>query len=138
MSETEHDHPGAPASGPTTGDVVPLHRRKRRDDHRTPQPEPLLRDVLGRVIRQARQQQRRTLADVAEVAGVSIPYLSEIERGRKEPSSEMLGAVCRGLDLDLVDLLSGSYIDLIGRRVEVGRQRMLPERSSGDVLALAA
>lgn len=134
-----------PVADRQTGDVVPLRRPPRRDDdHQQREPEPLLRDVLGRVIRQARQQQRRTLADVAEVAGVSVPYLSEIERGRKEPSSEMLGAVCRALDLDLVDLLSGGYIELIGRRVEAPRvlRGRAIGRSTGrgpsDVLALAA
>ncbi|SDS90452.1 helix-turn-helix domain-containing protein [Microlunatus soli] len=147
MSEpTRDDAETRPAADRATGDVVPLRRPARRDDRQQREPEPLLRDVLGRVIRRARQQQRRTLADVAEVAGVSIPYLSEIERGRKEPSSEMLGAVCRALDLDLVDLLSNSYIELIGQRVEAPRPRVLRGRSIGrstghgpsDVLALAA
>ncbi len=122
--------------------VVPLTRRR-------PQ-EPLLRDLIGGVIRKARHDQQRTLADVAGDAGVSVPYLSEIERGRKEPSSEMLAAVCRALDLDLLDLVSRTYVDLVERRYQVAEaepmivqtqdQRRITARPgrSGDVLALAA
>ena len=51
-------------------------------------------------------QPGRTLADVAERAGVSTQYLSEVERGRKEPSSEVIGAVAGALGLRLVDLTS--------------------------------
>ncbi|MEU5549391.1 helix-turn-helix transcriptional regulator [Micromonospora sp. NPDC047793] len=65
----------------------------------------LLRRVIGAVLRRQRQRQRRTLREVAEAAGVSVPYLSEVERGRKEASSEVLGAVSRALGLPLSDLL---------------------------------
>ncbi|TDQ50786.1 helix-turn-helix domain-containing protein [Actinorugispora endophytica] len=67
--------------------------------------EPLLRHLIGDVLRRARQEQGRTLREVAEAAQVSMPYLSEIERGRKEPSSEVLAAVYRALGLHLVDLV---------------------------------
>jgi DNA-binding XRE family transcriptional regulator len=70
----------------------------------TPQPEPLWREVVGRELRDERHAAGRTLADVAERAGVSTQYLSEIERGLKEPSSEVLGAVTGALGLRLVDL----------------------------------
>jgi transcriptional regulator with XRE-family HTH domain len=66
--------------------------------------EPLWREAVGRELRAERQDVGRTLADVAEQAGVSTQYLSEIERGRKEPSSEVLQAVAGALDLRLVDL----------------------------------
>ena len=56
-------------------------------------PEPLWREVVGRELREERHRQGRTLADVAGAAGVSTQYLSEVERGRKEPSSEVLGAI---------------------------------------------
>lgn len=82
--------------------VVPLRRPHARPA--TPQPEPLWREAVGRELRGARQEQERTLADVAERSGVSIQYLSEVERGLKEPSSEILGAVSGALDLRLVDL----------------------------------
>src|SRR6201995_694427 len=66
--------------------------------------EPLWREAVGRELREERHDAGRTLADVAEEAGVSTQYLSEIERGRKELSSEGLQAVIGALDLRLVDL----------------------------------
>ncbi|GAW48142.1 MULTISPECIES: helix-turn-helix domain-containing protein [unclassified Nocardioides] len=71
-----------------------------------PGPEPLWREAVGRELREERRTAGRTLADVAGAAGVSTQYLSEIERGRKEPSSEVLGAVAGALGLRLVDLTS--------------------------------
>jgi transcriptional regulator with XRE-family HTH domain len=65
----------------------------------------LLRDLIGTVLRRIRQDQGRTLKDVADAARVSVPYLSEVERGRKEPSSELLAAICSALDLQMLDLL---------------------------------
>jgi transcriptional regulator with XRE-family HTH domain len=77
---------------------------------RTPDPaparEPLWREVVGRELREERHRAGRTLSDVADDAGVSTQYLSEIERGRKEPSSEVIGAVAGALGLRLVDLTS--------------------------------
>ncbi|MEV4759965.1 helix-turn-helix transcriptional regulator [Micromonospora sp. NPDC049559] len=66
---------------------------------------PLLRRVIGAVLRRIRLDQGRTLRDVARAADISVPYLSELERGRKEPSSEVLAAICRALGLHLADLL---------------------------------
>ena len=65
----------------------------------------LLRRVIGTVLRRVRQHQGRTLREVAEAAGVSLPYLSEVERGTKEASSEVLAAICRALGLPMPDLL---------------------------------
>ncbi|MGV9211100.1 helix-turn-helix domain-containing protein [Micromonospora sp. RB23] len=76
----------------------------------------LLRRVIGGVLRRLRQSQGRTLREVAEAAGVSVPYLSEVERGRKEASSEILAAICRALGIQLSDLLEAARDDL--RRVE--------------------
>ncbi|SCE84595.1 Helix-turn-helix domain-containing protein [Micromonospora echinospora] len=76
----------------------------------------LLRRVIGGVLRRLRVRQGRTLREVAEVAGVSVPYLSEVERGRKEASSEVLAAICRALGIRLSDLLEEARDDL--RRVE--------------------
>jgi Helix-turn-helix len=67
-------------------------------------PEPLWREAVGKELRDERQSVDRTLADVAGQAGVSTQYLSEVERGLKEPSSEVLGAVAGALGLRLVDL----------------------------------
>jgi transcriptional regulator with XRE-family HTH domain len=66
---------------------------------------PLLRRVIGAVLRRVRQRQGRTLKEVAADAGVSLPYLSEVERGTKEASSEILAAICRALGLPMTDLL---------------------------------
>lgn len=71
----------------------------------TERQEPLLRLLVGATFRRRREEQGRTLAAVAADARVSIAYLSEIERGRKEPSSEVLVAVCRALGMRLADLL---------------------------------
>jgi transcriptional regulator with XRE-family HTH domain len=73
-------------------------------DPETTEREPLWREAVGQELREERQDTGRTLADVAEEAGVSTQYLSEIERGRKEPSSEVLQAVAGALGLRLVDL----------------------------------
>ncbi|WP_435824131.1 helix-turn-helix domain-containing protein [Actinoplanes missouriensis] len=73
----------------------------------------LLRRVIGAVLRRVRQAQDRTLRDVAEAAGVSLPYLSEVERGTKEPSSEVLAAICRALGLSLPDLLDEARKELL-------------------------
>lgn len=68
-------------------------------------PSVLLRRHLGAALRRRREAQQRTLRDVAATAGVSLGYLSEVERGVKEASSELLSAICRSLDLRLPDLL---------------------------------
>jgi transcriptional regulator with XRE-family HTH domain len=66
---------------------------------------PLLRRLVGQALRRRRLAQGRTLRDVADAARVSMPYLSEIERGLKEASSEVLAAICRALHVRLADLL---------------------------------
>jgi len=65
----------------------------------------LLREAIGGTIRRARTERRRTLRDVSREARVSLGYLSEVERGRKEPSSELLAAICEALALPLPELL---------------------------------
>jgi transcriptional regulator with XRE-family HTH domain len=65
----------------------------------------LLREVIGDVLRRARTTQRRTLREVSDAARVSLGYLSEVERGRKEASSELLSAICDALDVPLSQLL---------------------------------
>ena len=77
----------------------------------------LLRGLIGKVLRRTRLGQNRTLRDVAETARVSVPYLSEVERGRKEPSSELLAAICSALDLELTDLLSEVRYEIARDRV---------------------
>src|SRR3954464_5670140 len=66
----------------------------------------LLRTQLGNTLRGHRLRQRRTLRDVSGKARVSLGYLSEVERGQKEASSELLASICDALDLELADLLA--------------------------------
>src|SRR6476660_3397349 len=93
--------------------VYPLRREPRREPERKPQPEPqpeprpqepLWREVLGRRLRLLRQEQQETLSETAARAGISPQYLSEVERGRKEPSSEMIAALAGALGTTLIDL----------------------------------
>ena len=65
----------------------------------------LLRRVLGETLRGRRLRQRRTLREVSGAARVSLGYLSEVERGQKEASSELLASICDALDVKLSDLL---------------------------------
>ena len=95
--------------------------------------EPLWRHVVGQVLRRERLDQERTLKEVAGAARISMPYLSEIERGRKEPSSEVLAAAARALGLSLADLLTLSQGELTRLRAGQGRA------SSGRIqMSLAA
>lgn len=66
----------------------------------------LLRTHIGSTLRQARISQGRTLRDVAKSARVSLGYLSEVERGQKEASSELLNSICQALDLSLLTVIS--------------------------------
>lgn len=86
--------------------------------------EPLWRDLVGDVLRRERLAQERTLKDVADAARISMPYLSEVERGRKEASSEVLAAAAHALGLGLGDLLSLAQGSSPGtRRAAVARCR---------------
>lgn len=78
--------------------------------------EPLWRDLIGDVLRRERLAQERTLKDVADAARISMPYLSEVERGRKEASSEVLAAAAHALGLGLGDLLSLAHGELTRQR----------------------
>lgn len=81
-------------------EIIPLPPapRARRE------PEPLWRDALGAQLRRRRHERGERLSDTAARAGVSPQYLSEMERGLKEPSSEMIAAVAGALEVTLVDL----------------------------------
>ncbi|AXB48088.1 helix-turn-helix domain-containing protein [Amycolatopsis albispora] len=65
----------------------------------------LLREAIGDRLRHARTNQRRTLRDISRAAKVSLGYLSEVERGQKEASSELLASICEALELPLSELL---------------------------------
>ena len=111
-------------------------------------PRPLLRTLVGEALRRHRLEQRRTLAEVAGAACVSLPYLSEVERGRKEPSSEILAAVCDSLRIELSDLLAevGRELEndrtpvlrLAGARLDIARPSQQHVHRSGGAMLLAA
>lgn len=65
----------------------------------------LLRSHIGSALRSSRIAQGRTLRDVAKSARVSLGYLSEVERGQKEASSELLNSICSALDISIGEVL---------------------------------
>jgi transcriptional regulator with XRE-family HTH domain len=104
--------------------VVPLRPTRR--------PEPPLRAAIGQALRDVRTEQGRTLSEVADAAGMSMQYLSEIERGRKEASSEILEAVCGALRIRLADLVARTH-----RVLTVETRRVSAGRPAGPVLMAA-
>src|SRR5829696_8736751 len=84
----------------------------------------LLRTQLGNTLRGHRLAQRRTLRDVSGAARVSLGYLSVVELGQKEASSELLASICDALDLELADLLAEVSLEL--RVAGGGAVRPLP------------
>lgn len=93
------------------GDLIAFPRRAPRQPSEQTRPRPaverrlLWREAIGHELREERYRQGRTQGDVAEHAGISTQYLSEVERGRKEASSEILEAVTGALHLPLPDLV---------------------------------
>ena len=75
----------------------------------------LLREAVGQTLRDARTSQSRTLRDVAREARVSLGYLSEVERGQKEASSELLNAICTALGLTLSSVMTDVTAELAAR-----------------------
>lgn len=113
------------------GDVVSM-----RPGPTTDGTEPLWRELTGEVLRERRHERGERLRDTAARAGISTQYLSEVERGRKDPSSEVLSAVSGALDLTLLDLTVGvaRRLAVVGVAAPV-RQSVGPGRGP---LALAA
>ena len=72
----------------------------------------LLRESVGQALRRARTEQSRTLRDVARDARVSLGYLSEVERGQKEASSELLNSICEALGLSLGSLMRDVTLEI--------------------------
>lgn len=95
------EHPCAddtPSGSPTDPASAPERGRGARE------PEPLWRHLLGGELRRLRQERGETLGGIARRAGISPQYLSEVERGAKDPSSEMIAAIAGALGVALVDL----------------------------------
>ena len=76
----------------------------RAADNPSAAPEPLWRELVGQELHRERTRRAERLVDVAQRAGVSMQYLSEVERGLKDPSSEMLHAIAGALDLGVREL----------------------------------
>lgn len=92
----------------------------------------LLREAIGGSLRRARTARRRTLRDVSRRARVSLGYLSEVERGRKEPSSELLAAICDALDVALSDLVADAACEMARRAgAALAREAAVPRRPIG-------
>src|SRR5262245_66303706 len=85
------------------GDVVPLPVRSAPPSEESTV-EPLWRESVGRALREERLASGKRLVDVAEEAGVSPQYLSEVERGLKDPSSELLAAMAGALGLSVAEI----------------------------------
>src|SRR5579862_3488976 len=121
---------------PFRRDLPPEPPSQHSPAYEPPRPEALWREVLGRRLRALRQDQRETLSETAGRAGVSPQYLSEIERGRKEPSSEMIAALAGALGTTLIGLTEQVAEDL---RREQGIAPSARFRAPGPVmLSLAA
>jgi DNA-binding XRE family transcriptional regulator len=128
--------------------VVPLRREPQpqprpqephggQPQERQPQ-EPLWREVLGRRLRVLRQEQQETLAETAARAGISPQYLSEIERGRKEPSSEMIAALAGALGTTLIELAEQVAGDLRRQQALLRTSAPRAGRPGPVMLSLAA
>jgi DNA-binding XRE family transcriptional regulator len=122
------------------GDVVPLPVRRQQPQEVTVQPrreppsrapretsppeievpvEPLWRESVGRELREERLASGKRLVDVAEEAGVSPQYLSEVERGLKDPSSELLAAIAGALGLSVAEIATRVASSTITRQSPV-------------------
>ena len=94
-------------------EIIPMPTKRPQRAPR--EPEPLWRDALGDQLRRIRHGRGERLADTADRAGVSPQYLSEMERGLKEPSSEMIAAVAGALEVTLIDLTAAVLDELRSR-----------------------
>ncbi len=103
--------------------VVPAARYSREMIAFSAEP-PLLRGELGDVLRSLRSDQGRTLREVSSDAQVSLGYLSEVERGQKEASSELLESICKALGVPLWLVL----------REVAARMRLLDQASVPDTV----
>lgn len=113
--------------------AIPGGRADRPDRQPPDGPEPLWRELLGGQLRTLRREHGETLAETAERAGISPQYLSEVERGRKEPSSEMIAALAGALGTSLGEL-AGQVADQLRSR----RPTAAPRATTPNLLLLAA
>lgn len=88
----------------------------------------VLRREIGDVLRSARTEQGRTLREVSSSARVSLGYLSEVERGQKEASSELLGSICGALDVPL-----SAVLRRVSERVAIAEGVVVPDTVPADL-----
>lgn len=81
----------------------------------------LLRELIGETLREERALQSKTLREISKAARVSLGYLSEVERGQKEASSELLAAICGALDVPLSVILS-----VVSEKLSIHEQVVTP------------
>ena len=101
----------------------------------------LFRRLLGEVLRGARMQRGMTLRELSAEARVSLGYISEIERGQKEASSELLASLCQAMDLPLSDVLREVADAVALEEIAIGlvaSTKITVARPTGDVVASAA
>ena len=118
--------------------VYPLRREPPEPLSPPSAPEPLWREVLGQRLRALRLGQRETLSQTAGRAGISPQYLSEIERGRKEPSSEMIAALAGALGTTLIGLTEQVADDLRREQAVIPSARFRASGPGPVMLSLAA
>ena len=96
-------------------------------------PVVVLRREIGDVLRGVRQFQGRTLREVSSAAQVSLGYLSEVERGQKEASSELLASICQALDIPM-----SSVLRQVSDRIAVIEEVTIPDTVPAELLMAAA
>ena len=98
----------------------------------------LFRRLLGDVLRAQRMQQGLTLREVSAEARVSLGYISEIERGQKEASSELLASLCTALEVPLSDVLREVSVAVAVEEALVAATPITVHTRTSDVVASAA
>jgi transcriptional regulator with XRE-family HTH domain len=98
----------------------------------------ILRQSLGDVLRDRRMRKGLTLRQVSAAAQVSLGYISEVERGQKEASSELLGAICTALEVPLSEVLSEVSEAVRVEEIALGMHAPISLPRAGAVVASAA
>ena len=101
-----------------------------------PDQEPLLREALGATLREYRSQSGFSLRELASIASVSPGYLSEIERGRKEVSSELLASVCHGMGISVASVIveAASMMALDAAAAELAASMAIKHANAGALV----
>ena len=95
----------------------------------------LVRELLGEALRERRMSQGRTLRDVSLSARVSLGYLSEVERGQKEASSELLSSICTALRVPMSEIFRRVSGKLLVAEIGNGENPTAPTTRHGTVVA---